>query len=127
MDLSNGREKTKRGNIDQVDALLELVAQTCHISLVQPPNRLDYRAWHPRQLADFYGGAWPDQSGQANGVPVSKADAARAAGAADSFRIGGAMEADAGLTEAAPEDPDGAIRAGWYVECLGVGAAFSGV
>ena len=79
-----------------------------------------------RHLSDFHGGAGADQGGEADGVPVGEADAAGAAGAADGFGIGGAVEADAGLAEAAPEDADGAVRAGLDVEGLGVAAALAG-
>ncbi len=70
---------------------------------------------------DGDGGAFPDQRVESGGIPVRKADAAMASGAADGIGFGAAVDADAGAVQSGPEDADGVIGArGKVVEVIGV-------
>ena len=64
---------------------------------------------------DGDGSALPYQRVKSGGIPVRKADAAMASGAADGIGGGAAVDADAGAVQSGPEDADGVVGAGWKV------------
>lgn len=61
---------------------------------------------------DGDGGAFPYQRVKSGGIPVRKADAAMASGAAYGIVGGAAVDADAGAVQSGPEDADGVVGAG---------------
>ena len=70
------------------------------------------------------GDAFPYQRVKSGGIPVRKADAAMASGAADGFGDGAAVDADAGAVQSSSEDADGA--GGKVVEVIGALPALRG-
>ncbi len=63
-------------------------------------------------LLHFDLGAFLDELGEDEGVPVREADAAVAFVAANLIGRGGAVHADAGAVDGDPDDADGVVRAG---------------